>query len=230
MATGDQGKRIRGSTDLKLSPEGREQIKQLSVELNKRGGLWRMYSSTQSRAVETAHLVVKHSHATRFMMPSASLESWALGHYEGKLISEALPHIKALVAKKPWVVPVGMGLDSTRVGESFNQFKTRVIDEVRRIMDVWLEHPTKRIGVVTHFHDCRLVEAWLAKYKGDPGPNDDLYDANIYNEDRGAPGDVFWLRKQNGIWKYSQIYIDKLPEIPLPPGVYFIRHAMTSWN
>jgi len=219
---------VRGSTDLHLSNEGREGIRKLSDEIEKRGGFWRIYSSTQSRAVETAHLLVKNHHNTTFMTPTKNLESWMLGGYEGKPVAEVLPAIQDLVANRPWVIPPGMGPLSTRPGESFNQFKTRVIDEIRRIMDVYLEHPTKRIAVVTHFHDLQLVTSWLAKYHGDPGPNDDLYDAKIYNEDRGFPGEVHWLRREKGLWKCSVVDIGKWPV--LPAGIYFVRHGSTNWN
>lgn len=222
-------KLVRGTTDLHLSNEGRDTIRQLSRLVEEKGGFWRVYCSDQSRAVETAHLLVKHSHNTTFMSPTKNLSSWALGGMEGKPVKDVLPEIKRLVSEAPWVVPVGMGKNSLHKGESFNEFKTRVLDEVRRIMDVLTEHPSKRIAVVTHFHDIALVRAWLAKYKGKPGVNDDLYDPTIYNEDKGYPGEVCWLHKQGDIWKLNEM-ID-LNNFPImPSGIYFVRHGSTNWN
>ena len=222
-------KLVRGTTDLHLSNEGRDYIRELSTLIEDRGGFWRIYSSDQSRAVETAHLLVKHSHNTMFMAPTKNLASWALGGMEGKPIKEVLPEIQRLVSEAPWVVPLGMGVKSQHYGESFNDFKTRVIDEVRRIMDVYMEHPTKRIAVVTHFHDIQRIKAWLEKYKGNPGVNDDLYDPEIYNEDRGYPGEVCWLSRAGDKWKFNtMVDVTKWPM--LPSGIFFIRHGATSWN
>lgn len=221
-------KLVRGSTDLHLSVDGRDEIRKLGNEFERLGGFWRIYSSTQSRAVETAHLLVKNHHNTTFMAPTKNLESWMLGGLEGKPVKDVLPFIQDLVAKRPWVIPIGMGLLSTRPGESFNSFKTRVLDEVRRIMDTLLQHPTKRIAVVTHFHDIQLVRAWLAYYEGEPGVEDDMYDAKIYNDDKGYPGEVVWLRREKGKWLTDTIKIEKLQV--LLPGIYLVRHGSTNWN
>jgi broad specificity phosphatase PhoE len=219
---------VRGSTDLHLSNEGRDYIRGLSKLIEDKGGFWRIYSSSQSRAVETAHLLVKNSHNTTFMTPTKSLASWMLGGMEGKPVKDVLPEIKRLVAECPWVVPVGMGKESLYPGESFNQFKSRVLDEVRRIMSCFEKHPTKRIGVVTHFHDLQLVRAWLARYNGTPGPQDEQYDAKVYNEDKGYPGEVCWFRKQAGKWLFTTVDLNKIPV--MPPGIWFIRHGSTAWN
>lgn len=221
-------KLVRGSTDLKLSPEGRDQIRFVASCFRKVGGFWKIYYSAQKRAVETAAILAGGSEYTQLEKPLVSLESWMLGGYEGQPVSKVLPAIKDLVTNRPWVVPPGMGENSTRQGESFNEFRTRVLDEVRRLMDVITAHPTKRIGAVTHFHNIQLVKAWLAKYDGEPDGDSDNYDASIYNEDTGYPGEVLWFRKEGKKWKITQIDVTKM-KVGMP-GIYFVRHGATDWN
>jgi len=221
------GEVIRGSTELNISEEGKEQGRKLNEHIKRLGGFWRIYYSSQMRAAHSAHIAVSGTE-TRFMAPSPELESWHLGGYEGKFVKDVLPDIQDLVAERPWVVPPGMGAKSTKPGESFNQFKSRVLNKVRELMELWEEHPTKRIAVVTHFHDIQLVDAWLHCYNGHPDKGDDGYTAKIYNQDIGEPGEVIWLHKSGGKWKFQRIDISKFPV--LPPGIYFIRHFMTGWN
>ena len=221
------GEVVRGSTELRLSQKGKNQIAELNKEIVKRGGFWRIYYSSQMRAAESAHILVQNT-PTAFMAPSKELESWHLGGYEGQLIKDVLPNIQNLVSHRPWVTPPGMSEASTKPGESFNHFKDRVLNKIRELMSLWEEHPGKRIAVVTHFHDIQLIDAWLAKYNGQPGVEDDLYDPKIYNRDIGEPGEVLWLRKVGKKWKFDRIDIKRFPI--LLPGIYFIRHGATNWN
>ena len=226
---GGGGKTIRGSTELVLTTEGKEEIRALNREIIKRGCFWRIYYSTQMRAAETAHILTQNCPSTSFMRPSPELESWHLGSYEGRLVVDVLKDIQDLVARRPWVVPVGMGPKSTKPGESFNTFKNRVLSKVRELMTLSEEHPTKRIGVVTHFHDIQLLDAWLAEYQGKPGPEDDFYNPTIYNQEKGYPGEVIWVHKaRDGAWKFTRFDITKYAV--LPPGLYFIRHGSTAAN
>jgi broad specificity phosphatase PhoE len=222
-------KLFRGSSDLKLTPEGREYMRELNAQILKKGGCpWKVYSSTQARAVESAHLIAQGCLNTQFARPCEAWNSWFLGSYEGQPVDKYLNDIKDLVANRPWVVPPGMGPASTAPGTSFNSFKSRVLDETRKLMTELDEHSSKRIFVVTHFHVVRLIEAWLAKYGGEPGPQDDLYNAKVYNEDRGYPGEVFYLRKRDGKWFFSLVDCEKLPAFL--PGGYLFRHGATSSN
>lgn len=226
---GGGGKTIRGSTELRLTSEGKEQISLLNKQVISKGCFWRVYYSTQMRAAESAHILTQNCPSTAFMRPCPELESWHLGGYEGQQVADVLTDIQDLVARRPWVTPVGMGPDSTKPGESFNHFKSRVLDKIRELMAVSEEHPTKRIAVVTHFHDIQLLDSWLAEYKGRPGPDDDFYNPNIYNQEKGEPGEVIWVRKaKDGEWKFTRVKIDKLAVFP--PGLYFVRHGATAAN
>lgn len=220
-------KLIRGSTDLKLSPEGREQIRFVATCFRKIGGFWRVYTSSQKRAVETAAILAGGSEYTQLEKPLDSLTSWCLGGYEGQPVDKVLKSIQDLVANRPWVVPPGMGEKSTKVGESFNAFKARVLDEVRRLMDLITAHPGKKIGVVTHFHDIQLIRAWLAKYHGEPGTDSNLYDARVYNTDNGYPGEVLLLHKVGVKWLFDPVNVTTMKS---RPGLYFVRHGATAWN
>lgn len=231
------GRFIRGSTELRLSAAGRKQMIELGKQIKDKGCFWKIYYSDQMRAAESAHLLTLGC-KTEFQRPCADLESWHLGGYEGKLVKDVLPQIQDLVAKRPWVVPSGMGEKSTKMGESFNTFKTRVLDAINRIMEENRVNPTKRIGVVTHFHDIQIIDSWLAYYNGTPEPGDDKYDPKVYNKDIGYPGEVIWLHYQQWPeneggpkWEFDRLTSKELSswEI-LPSGIYIIRHGDTDWN
>lgn len=227
MAEKAGGKFIRGSTELRLSAKGRKEMLALNKEIVKKGCFWKIYYSDQMRAAESAHLLVNDC-TTVFERPQSGLESWHLGGYEGQPIEKAVPHIQDLVANRPWVVPPGMGDQSTKPGESFNAFKSRVLDAVRRIMDEWVVNPKKRIAVVTHFHDIQLIDAWLARYHGEPEPDDDQYSALTYNRDIGYPGEVIWLYRLGKKWHFDRL--KTFEDHHFGPGIYFIRHGDTDWN
>ena len=222
-------KRVRGSQDLNITLEGKDEIRRVNAEFLKRGCPWRVYSSSQTRAIQSAYIAVQNCESVTIMKPCPELESWHLGGLENRPVSEVLPLIQEMVAKKPWVVPAGMAPNSTSPGESFNAFKTRVLDKVRNIMDVFDEHPTKRILTVTHFHVNRLIESWLAKYRGNPGIEDDMYEPTIYNEDKGRPGDLYLLRREpDRRWSFKPL--NPVKYSVLPPGIYSLRHGSTNLN
>lgn len=225
----DVGKKIRGSTELRLSTQGRAELEKINHDIVKRGCFWKVYTSSQMRAVESTHILFQNCPNVQIQRPSPELESWHLGGFEGQLVSKVIPEIQHLVSHRPWVVPLGMGEESTKPGESFNAFKSRCLDKVRQVMEEWEAHPTKRIAVITHFHNVQLIDSWLARYSGRPGPSDDQYDPVKYNHETGYPGEVIWMHcDSSGTWKFDRIEIDKIPV--LLPGIYFIRHGLTGWN
>jgi broad specificity phosphatase PhoE len=221
---------IRGSTDLHITTQGREESRLLGQKFAAKGCFWRVYTSTQARALETAHALATACPNVSFMRPSEELTSWPLGAFEGQPKDKVLPKIQELVEKRPWVVPEGMGPKSTKPGESFLSFKNRVITKMKEIMEVWTEHTSKRILVVTHFHDINAIEAWLAEYSGEPEPDDVDYDHTIYNRDIGYPLEVIWLYKLKNKWNFKRLpkMLDGVPF--LFPGIYLVRHAETPWN
>ncbi len=220
---------IRGSTDLHLTPEGRNGAIETGKAFSRLGGCpWRVYTSPQARALETAHGLTLGCLSTVLMAPDEGLASWYLGGYEGQEKSKVLPQIQDLVANRPWIVPPGMGEKSTRSGECFLDFKNRVLVEVKRLIDLMEQHPTKRIMVVTHFHCINLIRAWLAKYLNEPRPIDVGYSAKVYNQDIGNPGDTYSLYKKGDKITFADFHVDKAKDVP--PGIYICRHQMTLYN
>lgn len=227
------GSYIRGSADLHILPESREKVRELGKTFKRKGCFWRVYSSTQARALETAHAIATGCPDAQFMTAMPDLESWHLGGFEGKLKTpEILKEIQELVEKRPWSTPSGMGKDSTIPGESFLMFRNRVLNAFKQLMECCEKHPSKRILVVTHFHDIQMLDAWLAKYDGCPGPQDVEYDPKIYNQDKGFPGEVTWVGKTKEKWIFKRLDkdLDKGFPTPLPPGLYVVRHEKTDWN
>jgi len=61
-------KKVRGSTDLILAPEGRAEIRRVNRMVHeKRGCPDKLYVSTQSRAVESGYIAVKGCDNTTIM-------------------------------------------------------------------------------------------------------------------------------------------------------------------
>lgn len=226
----EQKSLIRGSTDLHISPEGKIQAYKLSHLFSGKNVPAKIFTSTQNRALETAHIIFEGCKPSPEFHLEQDLESWHLGGYEGKEKEKVLKEIQSLVAARPWAIPAGMGEKSTKPGESFLAFRTRVLRVIRDILEQKKKDKNSIYSVVTHFHDIRMILAWLAKNGGRPGPQDVSYDPKVYNVDTGEPCDVYMLSEKNGELKCEKINIESFMGKLLPREIYLIRHAKTEWN
>lgn len=222
-----QGERIRGSSDVPLAPVGEQQISDVGSRLASKGGFDEIHASTDlQRTAETAAIISQHTKAP-LVDAGDSLHAWHLGGLEGQPTEKAIPIINQLVRKAPDAVVPGRGPESTRAGESFNQFKGRSLGFVKKLMDKHDANPNSKIAAVTHVRVQNLIDGWVKK-----GAKPDLEVDKSFITSKGehnGPGSTKRLyRGPDGNWKFEPVDITK--EGPLEPGVYVIRHGVTDWN
>lgn len=155
----------RGWSDVPLTPEGREEATKLGDNLKDQPDV--LVSSDLKRAEDTANIISKQS-GVPLAETNPSLRTWNIGDWEGKPCSEIDP-IRQKYVINPDLVPPN--------GESFNQFKTRVLGGVEDILGRY----NGKVGLVTHSKVQQLLDATEA---GDW----QHIDANHFNDKPEAPG------------------------------------------
>jgi broad specificity phosphatase PhoE len=79
---------------------------------------------------------------------------------EGQEITpDKVDFMNSLVTQHPDFKPQGRGPVSVADGESFNDFKNRVIPVFDRLLRDHIANPQERTAVVTHFRNRKLAEA-----------------------------------------------------------------------
>jgi hypothetical protein len=153
------------------------------------------------------------------------LESRALGQLEGE---HKTPEVKAFLRSTIRNLPnykiPGQGAMSNRPGESFSEFKQRVITALRGLMQRLATSPQSRIVVPTSSQVIRLAKAWC-----DAGCPDD-FSVNIdtmSKDDEGKPGEIERLFPEpSGQWGVTPFAPQSSKEFG--PGIYLMRHGETD--
>ena len=225
MTTTSSGERIRGSSDIPLTQEGLASSHQLGIDLAAKGGLSEIHSSNLIRALQTAQALARHTHAP-IVSATDQLHPWRLGHLEGQPAEEALPVAHQYMRDMPDVPIEGMGPASTKPGESFNQFKQRVLAYVKPLLQRLQRDPNLKIGLVTHLRDRKLLEAWLAM--GAPS-NNEVDKASLERPPSTGTGSVDRIfHDPTDGWR--MVPHDTKSTGATPGGLYVIRHEQTAWN
>lgn len=154
--------RIRGWMDVPLSEEGIQDAKDVASYL-KGMGISKIYSSDLSRAKETADIISKAIGAP-VEYYSKDFRPWNLGDLQGKSSKEAQPEMEKYAEWTPDKKVTG--------GESFNDFKSRFLGSIEKIMADLEKNPDK-IAIVSHFRNLKLAEAWEEEKKEMNGENKD---------------------------------------------------------
>lgn len=154
----------RGWSDIPLTDKGKEEAEKLS---NLKDQPDVLISSDLKRAHDTAKIISKNS-GVPLAETNPSLRTWHVGDLEGKPSSE-VDNIRKKYVINPDLVPPN--------GESFNQFKTRVLGGIEDIMSRY----NGKVGIVTHSKVQQLLNATEA---GDW----QHVDANHFNEKPESPG------------------------------------------
>ena len=147
-AEGGSIDRIRGWKNIPLSDEGRKQVRELAEKL-KGSDIRFIVSSDLDRARETAEAVAAATGARLKFSPKC--RPWDLGEYTGQESMAVHPIMVDYARHKPWKMIPG--------GESFDGFRERVFSGLREFM---MEDEDKRVAIVTHHRDERLIHAWIA--------------------------------------------------------------------
>lgn len=231
MATGAQlgdsggGPFVRGSADgTPLSDVGRAQAKALGAALARRGGLTCAYLSSALRARQTANEIIAACPTTELEKPAPDLLSWRLGGLEGAPLVEAQPKILALAKYLPSQAPNGRSDITDLPGESFDDFRGRVLAYCRQQFLEVLRNPKLKLGIVSHHRVLKLLDAWIAA----GGDAFGTVDANRF----ASPAE---LGKPGGVWRIELPQLKLVPfsiagNAPLQPGVFFVRHCATAMN
>jgi hypothetical protein len=113
---------------------------------------------------------------------------------------------------------------SNRPGESFNEFRTRVLTATRGLMQKLSQNPTERILVPTSSQVIKVVRSWCAA--GCPD-NFAIDHRPMLADDTGKPGDIErFFPKPDGKWELTPFKPADAKNFP--PGIYFMRHGETS--
>jgi broad specificity phosphatase PhoE len=140
--------RIRGWSNVPLSPKGHKEAEALGNRL-KDSGIKLLFHSTLGRAADTAKAIAEKTNAK--LIPSDNLLPWNVGVYTGRNSNEAHPELVKLAEKQPDMAPEN--------GESFNDFKERALHGLREAIHAANGQP---MGIVTHHRVERLINGWLA--------------------------------------------------------------------
>ena len=217
---------IRGSANMPLDDRGMQTVDHLGERLAAKGGLDSLYSSDTIRTQQTAHAIMRHDPYVQLQDVTPHMQSWGSGSLEGAIHTPEITDWKAqLVRDFPDHQIGGMGVQSTRPGESFNDFKGRVLPYVKNLVEQFESDPTQKIGVVTHYSPIRAIEGWLKSGM----PDDFSLNPNDYLRERTQPAGVYKMAPNDqGVWKMKKVNIDNNQQ--LTPGIYLIRHGETAWN
>lgn len=211
----NSSERIRGSSDIPLAAEGREQAMKLAQ--TNAGQFNKIYASSLSRTKDTAAALMATNPKAQVHVTD-ELHPWRLGGDEGKPVDDVLPDMLDRIENRPGAPSrSGRGPISTKDGESFTDFKNRSIDAVRTAL---ADHTAgDKTAVVTHYRNIRATDSWL---KAGGQADNSIDTKNMLQKGDSQPGDMFYLHPGTK----SLQKVDKADQ----PGVYMIRHGATAWN
>jgi len=127
------------------------------------------------------------SNSGGYIKPSQDFKAWDIGDLEGRPESTDRKTVNNLV-KNSSEKPQG---NSGNRGESFNEFKDRVINAFRGLLQTAPDNTL----VVTHSSVIKILDSWIKEGK----TNDNKIDINYYLAGTTDTGDVFKYKSDNGI-------------------------------
>lgn len=216
----------RGNSDaMPLSRDGVEGADAIGKEFAQKGGVDSIKTDDSVRTRQTASEVAKDNPKPVPVQIDPNLGAWAQGNLEGKPKNVVGNHIRTLIRNNPAHVIPGQGAMSSRPGESFDQFRSRVLTSVMAEMHALSENPQERRVIINHSSSGNLVKAWLAA----GAPDDFSIKPEVMNQPPPKPGTAERLYPDaNGQWKISEMNMAGAGE--LPPGIYFVHHGLTPQN
>ncbi len=157
--SGDSSDRIRGWIDVPLDKSGIEEAHQLADKLTKiveHVDTAVLYSSDLQRASKTADIIGRQ--LGKSVMKTYALRPWNLGDFQGNDSEEAAKAMPSFVKDTPnAAVPRG---------ESFNSFKRRYLQELKKLLRD-IEVHGRSIIAVAHYRNEKMAEAWIKAQRTD---------------------------------------------------------------
>jgi len=202
--------RFRGSADVLPKREGFGDVMSLARMVRDRGGFDVIYHDSQWRTFLTAIIYSSVIPWAEIRNVGICGQSQALGELEGQPVNAETIARAQYYTENPDVVPTGRSPVSTRDPESFNAFLARWFDLVEELEDE--ASVGKRVALVTHNRNIHLMDSLAG-------------DGSVDTERMNAPGPA-----PNTIHRLEPYSVVEWTGEWIREGVYFIRHAETSWN
>lgn len=217
--------RFRGTSEVPLTEEGLANAHQLGQQLAAKGGVDRIMASDLGRTLTTARILNHYTRAP-IVHVGPELHPWHLGSLEGTEVTpEKLDFMHDLIRNHPNFPIAGRGPLSTEDGESFNDYRNRILPFFDARLRESIANPTERTALVTHGRGLKIMNAWVRA-----GANQDFeIDPGEMIQDHDSPGTVMRVSHQPGIGIQVND-VDLHSPTPLSGGVYLIRHENTPWN
>jgi broad specificity phosphatase PhoE len=205
--TNGQVRRVTGSADIPITPEGHEQAEEMAGKYSHKFD--RVFCSPEQRSIETAE---------KFGTPIvlSGLDAWARGSFESlpaKSVSNQMKYFITHANKRP----PGTSPISGKQGESYLEF----LRPLMLVMRTLKEHskPQQRVLAVTSGGDLQSVDQMASRgFPSDPTARDlkDISSCAYWT----ATGTLFRLT-DNGLEKSNDNE---------EPGIYMIEHTFTAFN
>lgn len=200
------GRRVTGSADVQLVPEGVRQAQKLARSVPP--GV-QVFHAPNDRSTQSARIISPTA------QPADWLEPWKLGAHEGKPLATERDAINDRILNQPDASP-GVSPYSGEVGESFNQVRQRLIGGAQE-QGAAMSPGAKALNI-TSGRALQIIDAWAKAGK----PPDGSVDLAAMTKDAefSKPGQLFRL-DASGLRPITKIS---------GPGQYFAQHGATQWN
>jgi broad specificity phosphatase PhoE len=218
--------RIRGSVNLPLTLHGLLDVQELGKKFAEKGGVDSIAAADLTRTQQTAKALAGETGTPVRTTPN--LRDIAYGPLEGQKSSDVIDQINDQIINRPDEKFEGQSEHSSTPGESFNQYKARLLPEVYSEMAELDHNPDSRRVIVVNRRSIKTIEGWIKAGVGQDLKTDDKTITGF--GDDTEPGSVHRLsRDQDGTWKIQDV--DGLKDFKrIPGGIYFVRHGETAWN
>lgn len=204
--------RVRGTTDLPMTSEGRREVREKAELLAKIGKLDTVYHSSLIRAKETAEILAKPSKALVVDLGDLLLPQ-NLGKLQGRIKSEVIPQLEYYL-NQPSKRPPG--------GESLDDVRNRYLPVFFGLLK---GSRYQRSAVVGHGSTQALVHAWIVA--GGKQTWDICLEALNF---RLPPSTIMYLDPIDMLNELHVQVVSPLSRGPVPFGLFNVRHGMTEWN
>jgi broad specificity phosphatase PhoE len=208
---------FRGSWNVCLDETGVEDA--LKLGRATKNQWYKIYHSDLSRTTRTAKCIEKYNPDAE-LISTTKLRPMHLGELESKEVTpERVKFMKDLCRKHPDRKFPGLSPKSGEPGESFNDFKKRVLNFVIKVessIKSW-----EKVLLVSHYRNINLLRSWIdVGEPGDLSVNIDMFNRKGPQE----PGSMYWLNPD-----HRKLFIsDNADESK--SGLWVARHGTTIAN
>lgn len=210
MDNSHQG-RVRGQTDISLSPEGIQDMKDWGKTLRRLGPVHQVFYSDLIRDDQSAHLLARPSHALCVPMGD-SLRPQGWGYLEGWNKDKAKP-IQDSFNNQPTVRPRG--------GESLVEAASRYLPALLSILRA---SRNSRNVLVAHGSNIQLMNAWFS------AGAKRSWELNLPGLGLRISPCVGFFVNPDDYLTVPPLMIYQETTAPLTNGLILIRHGRTNWS